>query len=50
VGDDRLGARVLVAARGERELDDVGIKAATYHRLRVEPEGDAWLAQVYLDV
>ncbi len=50
VGDDRLRARVLLAARGDRALDDVGIKAATYHRLRVESEGDAWLAQVYLDV
>jgi SHS2 domain-containing protein len=50
VGDRRLRARVLVAARGDRELEDVGIKAATYHRLRVEPDGEGWLAQVYLDV
>lgn len=50
VGDRRLRAAVLVAGRGGRELEDVGIKAATYHRLRVEPQGHGWLAQVYLDV
>ena len=50
VGDRRLRARVLVAARGDRQLEDVGIKAATYHRLRVNPDGEGWLAQVYLDV
>jgi SHS2 domain-containing protein len=49
-GDRRVRARVLVAARGDRVLEDMGIKAATYHRLRVEPDGDGWLAQVYLDV
>ena len=50
VSEDRLRARVLVAGRAGRELEDVGIKAATYHRLRVEPEGDGWVAQIYLDV
>jgi SHS2 domain-containing protein len=50
VSEKRLRARVLVSARGDRDLEDAGIKAGTYHRLRVEPEGDAWLAQIYLDV
>jgi SHS2 domain-containing protein len=50
VADDRLRARVLVAGRGTRELEDVGIKAGTYHRLRVEPDGDGWVAQIYVDV
>jgi SHS2 domain-containing protein len=50
VTDERLRARVLVSARGDRDLEDVGIKAGTYHRLRVEPEGGGWLAQIYLDV
>jgi SHS2 domain-containing protein len=50
VSSDRLRARVLVAARGSRELEDVGIKAATYHRLRAEPDGAGWVAQIYVDV
>jgi SHS2 domain-containing protein len=50
VTEERLRARVMVAARGDRELEDVGIKAGTYHRLRVEPSGDGWLAEIYLDV
>jgi SHS2 domain-containing protein len=50
VGDRRLRARVLVAATGDRQLEDVGIKAATYHRLRVQSDREGWLAQVYLDV
>jgi SHS2 domain-containing protein len=50
VTDRRLRATVLVVPRGSRELEDIGIKAATYHRLRVEADDDGWLAQVYLDV
>ena len=50
VTEESLRARVLVSARGGRELEDVGIKAGTYHRLRVEPDGDGWVAQIYLDV
>ena len=50
VTDRRLRATGLVAPRGSRELEDVGIKAATYHRLRVEADDDGWMAQVYLDV
>jgi SHS2 domain-containing protein len=50
VSDDRLRARVLVAGRAGRDLEDVGIKAATYHRLKVEPNEDGWVAQIYLDV
>jgi SHS2 domain-containing protein len=51
VGDTRLEARVMLAPRGDRSLEGVGVKAATYHRLEVgrEPDG-AWVARVYLDV
>jgi SHS2 domain-containing protein len=50
VTERRLRARVLVSARGVRELEDVGIKAGTYHRLRLEPAGNGWVAEIYLDV
>jgi protein archease len=53
VGDDDLEARVRLAPRGDRELEGVGVKAATYHRLRLERVGEpnrGWVADVYLDV
>ncbi|HEX2026193.1 MAG TPA: archease [Actinomycetota bacterium] len=43
-------ARVRVAARGQRVLDSIGVKAATYHGLRFERANGAWVADVYLDV
>jgi SHS2 domain-containing protein len=51
VGDRGLDAQVRAGPRGDRELEGVGVKAATYHRLRVgkEPDG-SWLARIYLDV
>jgi SHS2 domain-containing protein len=46
-----LTARVLVAPRDDRELEGVGIKAATYHRLRFEQQPDGtWVAEIYVDV
>jgi SHS2 domain-containing protein len=50
VDDGRLRARVRVAPRGDRELEAVGVKAATYHRLRFERRNGGWVADVYLDV
>jgi SHS2 domain-containing protein len=50
VTEKRLRARVLMSARGNRELEDAGIKAGTYHRLRLEPAGNGWVAEIYLDV
>jgi SHS2 domain-containing protein len=51
VNDMSLSARVRLAPRGGRELEGVGIKAATYHRVRVAQEADGrWAGQVYLDV
>jgi SHS2 domain-containing protein len=49
--DQGVDARVRVAPRGERELEGVGVKAATYHRLEVgwDSEG-AYFARIYLDV
>jgi SHS2 domain-containing protein len=51
VGVHDLRARARVAPRGDRELEGVGVKAATYHRLRLgrSPNRD-WSADVYLDV
>jgi SHS2 domain-containing protein len=50
--DDRaLEAQVRTAPRGDRELEGVGVKAATYHRLEVGREEDgSWFARIYLDV
>lgn len=48
--DGALRAVVRVAPRAERELEAVGVKAATYHRLRLERGSGGWSADVYLDV
>ncbi|HEX2030976.1 MAG TPA: archease [Actinomycetota bacterium] len=50
VGDRRLQATVLAAPRGDRELEGVGVKAATYHRLHVAPSDEGWTARLYVDV
>jgi SHS2 domain-containing protein len=52
VSNDRsLEARVRTASRGKRELEGVGVKAATYHRLEVGRGSDgSWFARIYLDV
>lgn len=51
VSDRALEAQVRTAPRGERELEGVGVKAATYHRLHVRKEPDgSWVARIYLDV
>lgn len=51
VEDGRLRGTVRLAPRGDRNLESVGVKAATLHRVRFErkPNG-AWSADVYLDV
>ena len=50
VGDGTASGEVVLAAGGP-EPDGTLVKAATYHRLRVEPDpGGGWLAEVYLDV
>ena len=42
------GTLTLVPADGW--LEGVGVKATTYHRLRVEQVGDGWLIEVYFDI
>jgi SHS2 domain-containing protein len=51
VSDRSLEARVRMAPRGERELESVGVKAATYHRIGVVREDNgSWSARIYVDV
>jgi SHS2 domain-containing protein len=55
VGVERVGDGVaagsVVLAGGGPAPDGTFVKAATYHRLRVEPDpGGGWLVEVYLDV
>lgn len=45
-----LHAGILAAPRGDRSLEAVGVKAATYHGLRFERRNGGWVADVYLDV
>ncbi len=45
-----LRAVVRTAPRGDRVLESVGVKAATYHRVRFDPTKGGWIAEVYLDV
>ncbi|MDQ3991454.1 MAG: archease [Actinomycetota bacterium] len=51
VREDGLRASVRMAPRAGRDLKGEGVKAGTYHRLRVArgPDG-TWTAEVYLDV
>jgi SHS2 domain-containing protein len=44
------GAAGAVALAGRGPFDGTQVKAVTYHRLRVLPDGDGWLAELYLDV
>jgi SHS2 domain-containing protein len=51
VEDGRAEAVVRLAPRGDRDLESVGVKAATLHRIRFAREPNGSLsADVYLDV
>lgn len=51
LGEGELDARVRLGPRGDRELEGVAVKAATYHRLRLDRQPNrGWVADVYLDV
>jgi len=51
VEDGRAEAVVRLASRGERDLESVGVKATTLHRIRFDQESNGtWSADVYLDV
>jgi SHS2 domain-containing protein len=45
-----LRASVTAASRGDRVLEGVGVKAATYHDIEVAEHPDGWRTRVYLDV
>lgn len=47
-----LGAlgTVTLGPRGNEVLSGTAVKAITWHRLRFERDGDAWVAEVYVDV
>ena len=49
------GARLTATLRGEvfrpgKHVPRGGLKAATYHQLRISREGDAWSARIIFDV
>lgn len=49
--DGWFAATLRLAPRDDRELESVGVKAATLHRVRFEREPNgSWSADVYLDV
>lgn len=50
VGEDRVRAAVRLAPRGDRTLDGQGVKAATYHQLRLTHDDGGWVGEIYLDV
>jgi SHS2 domain-containing protein len=51
VDERELRATVRAGPAGDREVEGVAIKAATFHRLDVSPLPDgSWRATVYLDV
>ncbi|MGH2739560.1 MAG: archease [Actinomycetota bacterium] len=50
VSGGSLEGRVRLVSLKGRRVEGVGVKAATYHRLRVEQENEGWIAEVYLDV
>jgi SHS2 domain-containing protein len=50
VGERLVDARVRLAPIGGRQVEGVGVKAATYHRVRVFEEDGDWVAEVFLDV
>lgn len=51
VEDGRADATVRLAPRGDRDLESVGVKAATLHRIRFDRDANGtWSADVYLDV
>lgn len=50
VGAERARGSVALTPRGETVPEGTAVKAVTFHRLRVEPVEDGWLAEVYVDV
>ena len=50
VTQEGLKARLHMCPRGEGEIEGTQVKAATYHRLKVEETSSGYVAEVYLDV
>ena len=51
VADGVVSGTLRLEPRGDRNLESVGVKAATLHRVRFEREPNGtWSADVYLDV
>jgi SHS2 domain-containing protein len=50
VGETRAAGTVSLGPRGEEILSGTAVKAITFHRLKVQLEGDRWVAEVYVDV
>lgn len=50
LAEHELRASVTMAPRGDRELEGVGVKATTYHRVAFDEAESGWSAEVYLDV
>ena len=47
---EQRAAGVVELVEREGEVEGTQVKAITYHGLKVEPDGDGWMAQVYVDV
>jgi SHS2 domain-containing protein len=48
--DDRCARGSLTVRVRTEEPGGIQVKAVTYHRMKVEPSGAAYVAEVYLDV
>jgi SHS2 domain-containing protein len=49
VSEQRAAGYVELVER-DGQVEGTQVKAITYHGLRVEPDRDGWMAQVYVDV
>lgn len=50
ISDTAVSGSVRLAPRRDEVVEGTQVKAITYHRLRVEPAGGGWIAEVYVDV
>lgn len=50
VSEDGTTGTITLAPRAGEVLEGTAVKAITYHQLRVEREGNEWVAEVYVDV
>jgi SHS2 domain-containing protein len=50
VSEDGTKGTVALSSRGDDVLEGTAVKAITYHQLRVEPDHDGWVVELYVDV